>query len=412
MNYICALDLGGYQFKLLIASIDETGELEILGGTKKVCNAIKGGKVINLKEATDTLKDCFEEVVNLSGLKEKEISHYFVNITGEDIKGYDGTLNNVITIDHRDKRITKGDIESVIQNSDADGLYEKSCILHKIPRYYSIDNTPFIKNPVGLEGQKLSVNSYIIATSKYQISNLNNVIYDSLGVREPIFVLNSLASAETVISDDQKKLGVIMIDIGGENVDIAAYSDESLLFASSFIGGGKEITLDIAKDFSLNLDTAEKLKVEFERIVLSGKNTIVVETIGGAERQIRVPNIKKNIVEKFNSIFGNIYNKLQYYMEQEKFSAGIVITGGGAMAYEMLDIASSHFPLIIQIGQVEHTIPGIENIDITPEFSTVIGLILWGRSYIVEKKRNLHIKSSNGIDIITRIKKWFREFKE
>ncbi|MCK5398991.1 cell division protein FtsA [bacterium] len=412
MNYICAMDLGGYQFKLVIASINDSGEMEILGATKKRTESIQDGKVVNLKNATDTLKAAFEEVTNLSGLKEKEINHFFCNVTGSNIKGYDGTLNNVISIEHSDRRITQADIDKVIKNAHAEGLYEDSEIIHKIPRYFDIDNTSFIKNPYGLEGQKLSVNTYIIATSKYQMNNLRNVIRDALGVKNPVFVLNSIASSEAILSEEHKKIGVVIVDIGGENVDVAAYTQGSLLFASSFQGGGKEITLDLAREFSLAMDTAEKLKSNFEKVITSGKTAITIETIGGLEAEIRVPSIKRDIVDKFNSIFGNTYNKLQYYVEQERFSAGIVLTGGTSMTYDIISTAASHFHVLTQLGQLTHPLPGVENMEYTAEYATAMGLLLWGRRRLVEKggtKTRLKMNTGN---LLERIKGYFKNINE
>ncbi len=415
MSNLCAIDMGSSQFKLLIASFagSSSGELEILGaGAKKCESAISDGKPVDHELATQTLKAVYEEVLNVSGVKAKDIEHFFVNITGSHIKGYEGTQNNFVSIEHSDRRIRKSDIDRVIQNSHAEGLLEDSYILDKIPRGFSVDSTPFIRNPKGLEGKKLTVNTYIIATNKYQINNLSNILSDAMGVKRPIFVLNSIASSFSSVNDDQKEIGVIVIDIGGGNVDIAAFNNGSLLFTHSFPGGGKSISFDIAKDFSMSLEDAEKLKVNFEKCQNSGKISVPIRTIGGYEIEARIPNVRKDISEKINEIFGNTYNKLQYYLEQEHFAAGIVLTGGASKTFDIMETARAHFPLMVQMANYHNTgIAGCERIEQPYEFATALGLLKWGREYVRNKREHKGVRGKSG-NLLDMFKKMFNDLKE
>ncbi|MCD6578715.1 cell division protein FtsA [bacterium] len=378
MGYICAIDMGGFQFKTMIASLEENG-LEILASTKTETTAINNGQIVDFEQAKEALHNIHEEILTLSGINGKDIDNYYMNITGSALKGYDGT--NFLNIEHRDQRIKREDILEVIENTKPEGLFEDSEIIDRIPRYFSIDNINHIKNPKGLEARKLVVNAYIIATTRNQLNNLRNVINDSIKAKNIHFIPNSIATAAATLKSDQSEIGVILIDIGGSNTDIAGFSDDALLFTNSFPGAGNYITKELAKEFSLDMKTAERLKTIMKKLLKGNANTVPVPTIGGESIDIKISSIKKVISEKFNEIFGKVYNKIQYYVEQEDFSSGIVLTGGGAKTYDLLNIAAPHFTLPIQIFNINNLkIPGLENIELSNQDTTTIGLLLEGQA--------------------------------
>lgn len=408
MGYICAIDMGGFQFKTMVASLGENG-LEVLASTNVRTNAIKNGQIVDFEQAKEALYKIHEEVLTLSGVNSKDIDNYYFNITGSSLKGYEGT--NFLNIEHHDNRIKKDDIIEVIENTKPEGLFEDSEIIDRIPRYFSIDNITQIKNPKGLEARKLVVNAYIIATTRYQINNLKNVINDSIKVKNIHFISNAIATAAATLKADQSEIGVIMIDIGGSNTDIAGFSDNALLFINSFQGGGNYITKELAKEFSLDMKTAERLKTIMKKLLKGNSSTVSVPTIGGQPVDIKISSIKRVITDKFNEIFGKVYNKIQYHVEQEDFSAGIVITGGVADTYDLLGIAVPHFTLPIQIFNINNIkIPGLENIQLSNKDMTTVGLLLKGQEIqgnnSFKKRPRGNVKSFN---IIEKLKNLLKE---
>ena len=413
---ISGIDIGSTKIAVVIAEwFQNENKINILGVGESPSYGLKKGIVINMDQTIDSLSKAILEAEKQADI---EIESAFVGITGDHIKGIN--YSGVITISKNNQRhpagqeITKEDIRRVLEHAQSINLSPDRRILHVLSQDFKVDDRNGIKNPLGLAGHRLEAQVHLV-TSAINVEKDLRTCLEKIGINIIDFVLEPLASAYSVLDNNEKKLGVILIDIGGGTSDIIVYNDEGVLHAGSIPIGGSNITYDIAYGVQTTLEHAEQLKCEYgsaksalanleENINISGTN-------GRESKQISPKNLAEIIEPRMEEIFSLLKNEIRKSNYLGEYTFGIVLTGGGSKLKNINDLAQEIFQSSIKIGQPNQKGGVSEKVN-NPRYSTGTGLIHYG----IENWNNLEYdttinnnqifqKSFN--KIINFIKNWY-----
>jgi cell division protein FtsA len=379
---ICGIDVGTTKIAIVIAEWNEiSNKIDVLGVGESPSQGLKKGIVVNMSDTVNSINDALSLAEKQADV---EVSSAFVGITGDHIKGIN--YSGVITISKANNRqamgqeITSRDIERVLENAQSINLSPDRRILHILSRDFKVDDRSGIKDPLGLAGHRLEAKVHLV-TSAINVEKDLYTCMEKCGLDVLDFVLEPLASAQSVLDDNEKNLGVILIDIGGGTTDIIIYHENGVLHAGAIPLGGTNITYDIAYGVQTTLEQAEKLKCEYgsaksalgdpeENINIKGTNGRDAKTIS-----------KKDLASIIEPRMNEIFRLVQYELRKSNFvgnyTFGMVLTGGGSKLEHITDLAQEVFQQNIKVGQPQ-LVGGISEKVNNPRYSTAVGLINYG----------------------------------
>ena len=386
--YITALDIGSSQIKALVVEAQRDGQLSLLGVFKIPSIGFRKGEISTFEETVQSLKSAFKEVrqINKSALK-----NIFVNVGGANIKIQNS--RGIVAVSRADNEIYSEDIERVIRASQAINLGPNRMILHTITREFIVDGIGDIVDSLGMVGSRLEVNSLIIDAFKPSVNNLIKAI-EIVGGKIKGLIYNPLASARSVLSKNQKELGVVMIDIGFGTVSMAIYEENKLVSAAIYPIGASNITNDLAIGLRCPIKTAESIKISFGAArskEISSKEKIELHQIDETLRSVVNRRFISEIIEiRLAEIFELINNELKSLGKAGQLPAGVVITGGGAKMSGILELAKQELKLPVQIAapsfsETEFLTAEFKSQIEEPEFSTSAGLLFLGLDQITKE---------------------------
>jgi len=417
---ICAVDIGTSKVATVVALFDEEEDKvpKIIGFSSSASLGIKKGLVIDIEKATEAIEKSIEKAEKMAGYK---IEKAFVSVGGPHISSLNS--HGLVAITNPNQEINEGDVVRVIEAAQAVSLSSTRQIIEVVPCDFTVDGQGGIKNPVGMTGVRLEVDTHIITASQTNIKNIQRCLSD-LGIEIEGFVFSGLSSAEAVLTDTEKELGVVLVDIGGGKTDLCLYSEGSLLHSSSLPIGGKHVTNDIAVGLRVSLDSAEKIKIYLSKKMnnLSIKKKISEIDLSELKLQEDVENISiKTLIDeiinpRLEEIFKLIYEEIEKSGLIKSIPSGLVLTGGGALTVGIMDVAKKVIGLPVRVG-VPEKVGGLVDEILDPSYATTIGLILVGKNKI--QKESFELKSfrriwrdfSTGFSI-EKLKKFFKQFIE
>lgn len=368
---IVGLDIGTTKVCAIVGLFSENG-LEIIGVGIVPSKGIRKGVVINIDETVDSIKKAVAEAEGMAGFK---IKSAYVGIAGGHIKSYNST--GVIAIKNR--KVTEEDKKRVIEAAQALHIPLDSEVLHVLPQEYIIDSQDGIKEPLGMSGVRLEVKVHIVTGS---VSAVQNIIQccQKANIEVSNIVLEQIAASEAVLTEDEKDLGVALIDLGGGTTDLAIFHAGSIKYTSVLALGGNHVTNDIAIGLRTPTTEAEKLKLKYGCSLASmvDKDEMIEVPAVGVKKSKLVPAITlANIIEpRMEEIF-TLVNREIIRAEMENFiTSGIVLTGGGALLRGSAELAENVFNLPVRIGVPR--IKGVVDVVSSPQLSTAVGLVLYG----------------------------------
>jgi len=415
---ICAVDIGTSKVATVVALFDEEEDKvpKIIGFSSSASLGIKKGLVIDIEKATEAIEKSIEKAEKMAGYK---IEKAFVSVGGPHISSLNS--HGLVAITNPNQEINEGDVVRVIEAAQAVSLSSTRQIIEVVPCDFTVDGQGGIKNPVGMTGVRLEVDTHIITASQTNIKNIQRCLSD-LGIEIEGFVFSGLSSAEAVLTDTEKELGVVLVDIGGGKTDLCLYSEGSLLHSSSLPIGGKHVTNDIAVGLRVSLDSAEKIKIYLSKKMnnLSIKKKISEIDLSELKLQEDVENISiKTLIDeiinpRLEEIFKLIYEEIEKSGLIKSIPSGLVLTGGGALTVGIMDVAKKVIGLPVRVG-VPERVGGLVDEILDPSYATTIGLILVGKNKI--QKESFELKSfrriwrdfSTGFSI-EKLKKFFKQF--
>ena len=387
-EYVAAIDLGTTKVVTIIGKKSPNGKLQVVSHSKAQSTGIKRGMVLNIEETVASIQRTVEDVQMKSGIIFNDV---YVGIAGQHIRSVKN--RGSINLTAADEIITLENVNDLIEDMYKLPTDIGEEILHVLPQSFIVDNEGGIKNPVGMAGKRLEANFHIVigqTASAKNISKCANRV--DLVVND--LILEPLASAEAVLTDDEKEAGVILVDVGGGTTDIAIFFDGIVRHTAVIPFGGNVITNDIKEGCSILLRQAEQLKVQFGSALgdIAPEDKIVtIPGISGREpKEISFKSLAYIIQSRMEEIISYIVFEVENSGYADKLSAGIVLTGGGSLLRHLSQLVKFKTGFDVRIGYPNEHLAADSSDEInSPAYSTGIGLVIKGFEYI-ESYNRLH----------------------
>ncbi|MGP0566621.1 cell division protein FtsA [Nitrospina sp. 32_T5] len=404
-NYVVGLDIGTTKICCIIAEVSPQGEIEIIGLGQSPSRGLRKGVVVNIDGTVESIRSAVEEAELMAGT---EIESVFVGIAGGHIK----SMNSHGIIAVKNKEINQQDVDRVIDAAKAIAIPLDREVIHVLPQEFIVDNQDGIKTPLGMAGVRLEAKVHIVTAAVTSAQNIVKCVNKAgLGVQD--IVLQQLASSESVLSSDEKELGVALIDIGGGTSDLAIFYEGAIKHTSVLAIAGAQVTNDIAIGLRTPNAEAEKIKHAYGcaySALLAEDEGIEVSSVGGRPAMKVSAQILSEIIEaRVREMFEMLNHEIQTSGFEEHISSGIVITGGSASMPGMAELAEEVFQAPVRIG-TPMGLGGLIDVVNNPVYATCTGLIIYGdRCYKAGKYTEL--QGRNLFDkIFSRMKGWMEEF--
>lgn len=407
-NVIAGLDIGTTKIACIVCEVDGNNEMKVIGVGVSASDGLRKGVVVNIEKTVRSIQKAVEEAELMAGV---DVDAVYVGIAGDHIRAINS--RGVIATKGENNEITQLDVTRAIDNAKAVSIPMDREILHVIAQEYIVDDQKGIRDPVGMCGVRLETQVHIITGAVTSAQNIYKSV-DKAGLKIVDLVLEPLASSDAVLEDDERELGVALIDMGGGTTDLAIHSEESIRHTAVVGLGGKNVTKDIAIGIRTPVDKAEEIKKQygcaFAPLV---KNTeyVSVPGVGGREQREISRAVLASIVEpRVEEILSLTFQEIQRTEYADMLGAGIVITGGAALMEGMQELAERVFEMPVKIG-VPYGFGGLTEAARSPIHATGIGLC----KYAVEARRAKgKLAGYSGDDTFRRIfdkmKTWVKEF--
>ena len=388
-NYLVGIDIGTQKVSTLIGQVkveDERDELEIIGYGVAESTGIRKGVIVDMHGTIEDIKKSVKEAELTAGV---EVESSYVNISGSHIQSINA--KGSININGKNHEITKDDIDRAVTHGSSIMLPNDKDILHVLPQEFIVDSQDDIKNPIGMIGSNLDVYILIVTASRASTKNLL-ICLKKAKIDVLKMVLSHIATAEAVLTPDEKELGVALIDIGGGTTDFAIYEKGALSFSATIGAGGYNFTNDLAIGTRTPIDKAESIKRKYGCGTdpnLKNQN-IEIPSVGGKKMRLISASLLSDILKpRAEEIFDMVKRRIESEGLENKINAGIVITGGSAVLDGLLEIADEIFSAPVRIGR-PYDVGGLIDKVNTPDFSTSVGLLKYG---LLDMKNRGVIKS-------------------
>ena len=413
-NIISGIDIGTTKIVVIIAEKKE-GAINIIGFGESKSVGLERGIVVDINKTIKSIESAVKQAEKQAKI---EIDSAYVGLTGDHITGINCTGNvSISSGDYRNpggERITQKHIDKVLEHSRAINLSPDRKILHTLSKEFKVDERSGIKNPIGLSGNRLEANVHLVTIARNIENDLKTCI-EECGLDIDGFILEPLASSASVLDINEKKLGSILIDIGGGTSDIIIFNNDSIMHTGAIPLGGENLTKDIAYGLNTSLENAEILKckrgIAKESLADDQKIIEIIGTNGREDKEISEKYLASIIQPRVIEIFNLSKSEVERSDYNGDFTFGIILTGGGASLNGITDIAREIFNMPVKIG-IPDTINGKADIINNPRYATGIGII----KYVIENKEmlneQLEINNNNNSSINTFIKKIKNVFKK
>lgn len=377
-QYIVGLDIGTQTIRVVQGKVEDSGRINIIGASSVPAVGLRRGVIVDIDEAVSSISAALERVERMTGVP---VSSANVAVGGNHIACIDS--KGVIAVSRADGEISENDVIRVIDASQAISIPPNREVIHVIPKTFTLDGQAGIKDPLGMTGIRLEVETILIHGATPFLKNLQKAIMQA-GLEIDQLVLSPVASAQAVLSKRQKELGVALVDLGAGTTSLAVYEENNLLHTAIIPIGSQHITNDIAIGLRCTIDTAEKVKLMYggASAKLMDKLAEVDLSKIDPEETERIPQtVVGEIIEaRLEEIFDMVSRELKRIDRDGKLPAGIVLTGGGAALPGVVEYAKHRFRLPVSVGSPTEMDTVIDQV-IDPSFATVVGLALWGGSY-------------------------------
>ena len=396
---LVGLDIGTSKVVVIVAEAKSDSSVEILGLGTHPSRGLKNGVVVDIESTTNAIKKSILEAESMAGC---HISSCYVGISGSHIRG----LNSEGVVPIKDGDVKYGDVDRVIETAQAMAIPADQKLLHVLPRDYIIDKQDGIKEPLGMAGSRLEAKVHLVTCSNNDSLNIHKCV-SRCGLEVEAFVLEQLASSYSVLSKDERELGVCLIDIGGGTTDIAVFMDGSISFTDVIPLAGDHVTNDIAEALRTPATQAEDIKQKYGCAVsslTSPDELMMVPGMGGRpERELSRQALADVLERRYVEIFSMAQQKLNLSGFESLIPAGIVLTGGASKVEGSTELAEEVFHAPVRLG-CPQSVEGLEEIINNPIYSTSVGLLLYGQKKLQEDHLNYLSRDKN---ILSRITRWF-----
>ncbi len=400
-NLIVGLDIGTSKIVTIVAEIQAEGTLEVIGVGMHESSGLKKGMVVNIDATVAAIQRAVGDAELMADCKIREV---YTGIAGSHIKS--SNANGMVKI--KDKEVIQADIDRVMETASSISLPGDQQILHILEQEFSIDGQEGIKKPLGMSGMRLEVEVHIVSGAVAAVQNIMKCVHRcGLEVRE--MILQPLASSKAVLSDDERELGVCLVDIGGGTTDVAVFTGGAIRHTAVIPIAGDQITNDIAMALRTPTKDAEDIKIKYGCALrqLSDDGPIEVPGVGERDtRQLSRQTLAEVIEPRVEELYSLVQTELRRSGFEDLLSSGVVITGGSAAMQGMVELGEEIFHMPVRLG-VPRYVGGLAEVVKTPRFSTGAGLLLYGMEQH-QRQQIARLHSSSFSDVLGRMKAWFQ----
>jgi cell division protein FtsA len=383
-DFVVGLDIGTTKICCVVGEVTEAGPqpvIDIVGIGTAPSTGLRKGVVINIDSTVESISKAIEEAELMAGT---EISTVYTGIAGGHIKSFNST--GIVAV--KDREVTEQDVQRVIDAAKAVAIPLDREVIHIIPQEYTINGQDGIRDPIGMSGVRLECKVHIVTGA---VSSAQNIIKcaNKAGLNVAEICLEPIASSEAVLSQDEKELGVVLVDIGGGTSDLAIFKDGAIVHTGVLAIGGNHITNDIAVGLRTPQAEAEAIKIKHGCAMASmvkSDETIEVSGVGGRKARVLSRKLLAEIIEpRVEEIFSLIHQEVAKSGYLDAVTGGVVITGGATLLEGMPELAEFIFEMPVKRG-LPQNIGGLRDVVNSPKFATAVGLLKYGARNIQKSK--------------------------
>jgi cell division protein FtsA len=404
-NMIVGLDIGTSKVVAIVGELKADGSLNIVGIGSHRSRGLKKGTVVNIESTVESIQRAVEEAELMAGCR---IHSVYAGIAGSHIR----SMNSHGIVAIRDREVTRADVDRVIDAAQAVAIPADQRVLHILPQEYIIDSQEGVKEPLGMSGVRLEAKVHLVTCAINAVQNIEKCI-KRCGLQVEEIILEQLASSYAVLTDDEKELGVCMVDIGGGTTDIAIFTEGAIRHTGVIPIAGDQVTNDIAMALRTPTDNADEIKIKYACALTqlaSPGDMIQVPGVGERPaRELSRQALAEVVEPRYDELFTLVKAELQRSGYENLMAAGIVLTGGTSKMEGVTELAEEIFHMPVRIG-LPQGVKGLADIVRNPIYSTGVGLLLYGvkqQQHQVRSHNPVPVKDSQ-MPLIRRIKNWIK----
>jgi len=400
-NLIVGLDIGTSKIVTIVAEVKPEGTLEVIGVGMHESSGMKKGMVVNIDATVAAIQRSLGDAELMADCKIREV---YTGIAGGHIRS--SNANGMVKI--KDKEVIQADIDRVVETASSISLPGDQQILHILEQEFSIDGQEGIKKPLGMSGMRLEVEVHIVTGAVAAVQNILKCVH-RCGLEMNQMILQPLASGRAVLADDEKDLGVCLVDIGGGTTDVAIFTGGAIRHTAVIPIAGDQITNDIAMALRTPTKDAEDIKIKYGCALRQLADDAPIEVPGVGDRGARTLS-RQTLADVIEPRVEELYSLVQAELRRSGFedllSSGIVLTGGSSAMHGMVELGEEIFHMPVRLGLPRY-VGGLSDVVKTPRFATGVGLLLYGLEQ-QQKHEVARMQSSSFKDVMARMKEWFQ----
>ena len=399
---VVGLDIGTSKVVAVVAEINESGAIEIIGIGSHPSRGLKKGVVVNIESTVQSVQRAIEEAELMAGC---QIHSVYAGIAGSHIRSFNS--HGIVPI--RDSEVSHADVERVIDAARAVAVPADQKILHVLPQEYIIDGQEGIKEPVGMSGVRLEARVHLVTGAVSAAQNIIKCVR-RCGLEVDDIILEQLAGSYAVLTEDEKDLGVCMVDIGGGTTDLVVFTDGSIRHTAVIPIAGDQVTNDIAVALRTPTQYAEEIKIQYACALTqlaSPEETIEVPGVGDRPARRLARHTLAEVVEpRYEELLTLVQAELQRSGYQEMLAAGVVLTGGSAKMEGVAELAEEVFHMPVRLG-VPTNVIGLAEVVRNPIYATAVGLLFYGAQERAARRGGTRMAGGMK-NVWGRMKGWFQ----
>lgn len=401
-NLIVGLDIGTSKVVAIVGEVTPENDIEIIGLGSHPSRGLKKGVVVNIESTVQSIQRAVEEAELMAGC---QIHSVYAGIAGSHIR----SLNSHGIVAIRDKEVTQYDVERVIDAARAVAIPADQKVLHIMPQEFIIDDQESIREPIGMSGVRLEAKVHMVTGAVSAAQNIIKCVR-RCGLEVDDIILEQLASSHSVLTEDEKELGVCLVDIGGGTTDIAVFTEGAIRHTAVIPIAGDQVTNDIAVALRTPTQYAEEIKIKYACALTqlaSAEETIEVPSVGERPvRRLARQTLAEVVEPRYEELFTLIQAELRRSGFEDLCAAGIVLTGGSSKMEGTVELAEEIFHMPVRQGLPQY-VSGLVDVVRNPIYSTGVGLLLFG--YQNRALRETETRMGGGFTtVLRRMKSWFQ----
>jgi len=401
-NLIVGLDIGTSKIVALVGELNANNKIEVIGLGSHPSRGLKRGVVVNIEATVQSIQHAIEEAELMAGC---QIHSAYTGVAGSHIR----SLNSHGIVAIRDVEVTQTDVERVIDAARAVAIPADQKILHVLPQEFIIDHQEGIREPVGMSGVRLEARVHLVTGALSAAQNIQKCV-KRCGIDVADMILQQLASSHAVLTEDEKELGVCLVDIGAGTTDIAIFIEGAIRHTIVIPIAGDQVTNDIAVALRTPTQSAEEIKLKYGCALVDvahAEEMIEVPSVGDRPRRRLTRRALAEVIEpRYEELFRLVQAELRRSGFEETVASGIVLTGGASQIPAALDLAENIFRMPVRIG-VPQGVAGLSEVINNPIYATGVGLLLLGKQRLFDRRIDLPVNNSIK-DIFGKMKSWFQ----